>query len=117
MRAEFPPIDQSKPASAIERKRAALFRETPLETCERWVLGTAWALRPKRIAALVPLTRAYIDHLFQGSDSLPDAGALGDACELVGIAGDLSPHTLMDAYARGLFSPRSFRPGEMILAG
>lgn len=109
-RAEFPPIDQPKPARAIDRKRADLFRETPLETCERWVLGTAWALRPKRIAALVPLTRACIAHLFQGSHDLPHAGALGDACELVGIAGDLSPHTLMDAYASGLFPHGHFGP-------
>ncbi len=110
MRAEFPPIDQPKPGRAIDRKRAALFRETPLETCERWALGTAWALRPKRIGALVPLTRAYIAHLVGGSDDLPDAGALSDTCELAGIAGDLSPHTLMDAYARGLFPHGHFGP-------
>lgn len=78
-------------------KRAVLFRETPLETCERWILGTAWALRPKRIGALVPLTRAYIAHLTGKNRGLPDAAALGGTCELAGVADDLSPPTLMKA--------------------
>lgn len=91
-------------------KRAALFRETPLETCERWVLGTAWALRPKRITALVPLTRAYIAHLTGRDRGLPDVDTFGESCELAGIANNLSPSTLMEAYAHGLFPHGHFGP-------
>ena len=87
----------------VEERRAALFHETPLEVCERWVLGTAWALKPSRIRNLVPLTRAFFAHLFGLTDGLPDAGSLGEGRECAGIADNLSAQTLMKAYAKGLF--------------
>lgn len=109
-RGEFAPFDGRPGFRGTSDKRAALFRETPLETCARWILGTAWALRPKRIGALVPLTRAYIAHLTGKNRGLPDATALGETCELAGIAGELSPPALMKAYARGLFPHGHFGP-------
>jgi len=74
------------------------------------MLGTAWALRPKRIGALVPLARAYLGHLTGSNHDMPDAGALDETCELAGIARDLSSSTLMKAYARGLFPHGHFGP-------
>lgn len=109
-RARFTPFDAPKPRDPIAERRAAMFRETPVETCERVVLGTAWALRPKRIRALVPLTRAYVAHLVNGSADLPKPDALGPDCELAGIAGDLSSSTLMQAYGLGLFPHGHFGP-------
>jgi leucyl/phenylalanyl-tRNA---protein transferase len=109
-RGDFASFDGGSAMRGKEDVRAALFRETPLETCERWMLGTAWALRPKRIAALVPLTRAYLAHLTGGARDLPDANALPKTCELAGIARDLSSPTLMEAYARGLFPHGHFGP-------
>lgn len=109
-RGTFVAFDAQAQSSGTTDKRTALFRETPLEACERWLLGTAWALRPKRIEALVPLARAYIAHLIGRSRGLPDASALGETCELAGIADDLSPPTLMQAYARGLFPHGHFGP-------
>ena len=104
------PFDARTAPLKKEDKRAALFRETPFETCERVVLGTAWALRPKRIAVLAPLSRLWIAHLFGGSRAVPRADALTEDSELAGIAGDLSVPTLMRAYANGLFPHGHFGP-------
>jgi leucyl/phenylalanyl-tRNA--protein transferase len=92
-----------------EDRRAALFRETLPETCERVLLGTAWALRPKRIANLVPLARLWISDLVQGGGALPETEALGEI-ELAGFARDLSVPTLLAAYRRGLFPHGHFGP-------
>ena len=43
------PADDSSPSPPtpeVQARRAALFRETPAETFERCLLGTAWALKP-----------------------------------------------------------------------
>lgn len=84
-------------------RRAALFRETPTAALRRWVLGIAWVLRPKRIANLVPIARVSLNHPFQPSRNLPATDTLSDDAEIVGLATDLSPDVLMEAYARGLF--------------
>lgn len=91
-------------------KRSVLFRETPLEACERIALGTAWALRPRRIGRLAPLTRMWLADLLSGESHLPDPDMLGDTSELAGIARDLSVPTLLEAYRRGLFPHGHFGP-------
>ncbi|TFG85704.1 MAG: leucyl/phenylalanyl-tRNA--protein transferase [Hyphomicrobiales bacterium] len=106
-RGRFTSFDK-RPARGDER--AALFRETPLELCERVTLGTAWALRPKRIGVLVPLARMWVAHLLGARATLPDADAVSGTCELAGIASDLSPPMLMEAYASGLFPHGHFGP-------
>lgn len=108
------PLDGTPTRGGVEDKRAALFRETPSEICGRWVLGTAWALKPARIGAFVPLVRACFAHLFGLARGLPDAGALSERCELAGIADDLSPQTLMKAYASGLFPHGHFGPEKWL---
>ncbi len=80
-----------------------LFRETPLQTCERLVLGTAWALKPSRVRTLAPLARMWLAGLVTSNRTLPDASALSDSRELAGITPDLSVPTLLAAYRRGLF--------------
>ncbi|MEM7397404.1 MAG: leucyl/phenylalanyl-tRNA--protein transferase [Pseudomonadota bacterium] len=84
-------------------RRAALFRETPWAALRRYVLGVAWTLRPKRISRLIPIARVSIAHLMHPSRPLPDTRALAPHAEIVGVATDLTPATLMQAYARGLF--------------
>ncbi|WP_158008310.1 leucyl/phenylalanyl-tRNA--protein transferase [Methyloceanibacter methanicus] len=91
-------------------RRAALFRETPLAVVRRWFVGTAWALRPKRIAMLLPVARVTFAHLLNPSRALPDTAALAPDAEIAGLITDLSPATLMDAYARGLFPHGHIRP-------
>lgn len=86
-----------------EDKRTALFRERPLEICERVALGTAWALKPKRLGNLAPLARMWFADLLTGKGKLPDVEAISETSELAGIARDLSVPSLLEAYRRGLF--------------
>lgn len=98
-------------ADCVAHRRAALFRETPLETLERWVLGTAWALKGNRIAGLPPLTRMWLADFVSPRRSLPDPNASLDAPRgLCGMVHDLSVPTLVEAYGRGLFTFAHFGP-------
>jgi len=92
------------PNAPLAARRAALFRETPAETLERWTLGTAWNLKPARIAGLPPLLRTVFSDLIRPRDGLPDPEqALRAPAGLCGIARDLSVPTVVKAYERGLF--------------
>ena len=85
-------------------RRAELFRETPLEWCERHVLGAVWALKPARIAGLPYLARMVAADLLAGSRDLPDPeAALELPYGLAGICHDLSVPTLIEAHRRGLY--------------
>ncbi len=104
-----PILPASSPAASVTGgdtagvRRAALFRETPLQTCERIVLGTAWALKPSRLGALGPLAQMWLAGLVTPRRGLPDGRALSERTELAGIASDLSVPTLLAAYRQGLF--------------
>ncbi len=85
-------------------RRAALFRESPLATAERWTLGLARALMPNRIAGLPGLARLCFDEFLAPDYALPDPErALANPPGLAGIVHDLSLPTLLAAYRRGLF--------------
>lgn len=90
-------------------RRAALFRQTHATALYRWAIGTAWALRPKRIAGLITTARVTLAHYLHPSRGLPDPTTLGADEELVGLATDLSPGVLKEAYLRGL-SPAGHLP-------
>jgi leucyl/phenylalanyl-tRNA--protein transferase len=102
------------PPDSLQRRRDALFRETPAEMLQRIVLGTIWSLQPKRIDRLLPLARLSIAHVFEPDDALPDLTKTPDAGELVGIADDLSVTMLAEAYARGLFPHAHFGPTKWL---
>jgi leucyl/phenylalanyl-tRNA---protein transferase len=92
-------------------RRAELFRETPLETLERWALGTAWALKPGRIGGLPGLTRVWLTDLVAPRRGLPDPEqTLEQPRGLCGMVHDLSVPTLTEAYRRGLFTFAHFGP-------
>lgn len=92
------------PASGREDRRAALFRESFPATLERWALGLAWALTPKRAAGLPGLLRMSFDELLAPDFALPDPDrALAQPPGLAGIVHDLSLPTLLSAYRRGLY--------------
>jgi len=95
-------------------RRDALFRETPLATVQRMVLGTAWSLQPKRMDRLLPLIRLYTAHLLGSDDRLPDLANTPEVGELVGIADDLSVATLAEAYTRGIFPHAHFGPTKWL---
>lgn len=91
-------LPQAGPAG----RRAALFRETTLETVERVALGAAWALKPPRHKMLPALTRLWLTDLMAPDHALPDPEAdLHDG--LTGIVHDLSVPTLVAASERGLY--------------
>ena len=87
-----------------------LFHETALETFKRWVLGTAWALRPSCIRPAC--ARPHVD--LRTDDAGPRATASRDALDnppgLCGIVHDLSVETLVEAHRRGLYTFAHFGP-------
>jgi leucyl/phenylalanyl-tRNA--protein transferase len=96
--------------SGIASRREALFRETKLDVVRRVALGTAWALRPKRLGHLLPLARLYAADLMAPQAGLPDPNIPPSQAEFAGIARDLDPVTLIAAYRRGLFPKTHFGP-------
>jgi leucyl/phenylalanyl-tRNA--protein transferase len=91
-------------ASGRAARRAALFRESPLETIERWVLGVAWGLMPERIGGLLDLAKLCFEELLAPDYALPDPQrAFDQPPGLVGIVHELSLPTLLAAYRRGLY--------------
>ena len=68
-------VDISSPSivpAPTDDRRAALFRETPLDRLERWVLGIAWALKPGRIGGLPALGRLWLADRIAPDERLPD---------------------------------------------
>jgi leucyl/phenylalanyl-tRNA--protein transferase len=94
----------SAPTGAPAGRRAAMFRESILDTAERWTLGLAWALTPKRISGLPGLSKLCFDELLAPDYALPDPErALGNPPGLAGIVHDFTLPTLLAAYRRGLY--------------
>ena len=54
--------------------------------------------------------------LLEPDQTLPDLRTMPEAGELVGIATDLSPATLLRAYTKGLFPAQPFRSTQMAVA-
>jgi leucyl/phenylalanyl-tRNA--protein transferase len=85
-------------------RRAALFRESPVATLERWALGYAWGLAPKRIGGVPNLAKLCFEEFLAPDYALPDpAQALDKPAGLAGIAHDFSTATLLAAFRRGLY--------------
>jgi leucyl/phenylalanyl-tRNA--protein transferase len=85
-------------------RRTALFREGPMEKAERWTLGLAWALAPKRVGGVPNLLRMCFDEFLAPDYALPDPErALGRPEGLAGIVHEFTPETIMAAYRRGLY--------------
>jgi leucyl/phenylalanyl-tRNA--protein transferase len=85
-------------------RRSQLFRETPFATLERFTLGTAWAMTPKRIGGLPGMARMLARDLVARGHALPDPErAFASPPGLAGVVHDLSVPTLVTAYSRGLY--------------
>jgi leucyl/phenylalanyl-tRNA--protein transferase len=94
----------SAPAGASADRRAALFRESLSAMAERWALGLAWALSPKRMRGLPKLLRLCFDEFLAPDYALPDPErALDQPYGLAGIVHDFTLPTLLAAYRRGLY--------------
>jgi leucyl/phenylalanyl-tRNA---protein transferase len=85
-------------------RRAALFRDDLLNIAERWTLGLAWALTPKRIGGVPGLARLCFDEFLAPDYALPDPEHALDAPPgLAGLVHDFTLPTLLAAYRRGLY--------------
>ena len=71
---------------------------------ERWTLGLAWALTPKRIRGVPNIVRLCSRELLAPDFALPDPErALNQPPGLAGIVHDFTLPTLLAAYRRGLY--------------
>lgn len=91
-------------ASHGDHRRDTLFRETMVEAAERWALGLAWSLTPKRITGVPALLRMCARETLAADYALPDPErALAQPAGLAGIVHDLTLPKLIEAYRRGLY--------------
>jgi leucyl/phenylalanyl-tRNA--protein transferase len=96
-------VDRMIDAPTADR-RAQLFREGPVEMFERFILGSAWALKPERIGGLPHVAAMLAHDALARHDALPDPEqALASPPGLAGVVHDLSVSTLVAAYSHGLF--------------
>lgn len=82
------------------------FAETVSQRLRRWVLGSAYALAPKRIALMPQLIVLSIAHFFSAGalrKLLPEHPRYYSKRGLVGISDDLSVNALIANYKRGIF--------------
>lgn len=82
------------------------FRETLAARLRRWVLGSAYALQPKRIALMPRLTLMTLAHIFglaEAESRIPEHPAHYGKHGLIGISQDLGVDHLIAAYRRGIF--------------
>ena len=94
--------------SARRRRRSALLEQSLTNLFVRALNGAVHMCHPRRIAALPGLIDFAFREWLVGAATLPDPeNALARPDGLCGLAGDVSAHTLLDAYARGL-SARGF---------
>ena len=94
------PVARSGRAGA----RARLFHESLAGMAERWALGLAWALSPKRIRGVPNLLGLCIREWLAPDYAQPDPErALDQPPGLAGIVHDLTLPTLLAAYRRGLY--------------
>jgi leucyl/phenylalanyl-tRNA--protein transferase len=94
----------SAPAGRPSDRRARLFRESLGDIAERWTLGLAWALSPKRIAGVPNLARLCFDEFLAPDYALPDPErALDEPPGLAGIVHDFTQASILAAYRRGLY--------------
>ena len=98
---------------AARIRREEMFRENAVEKLERWALGTAWALKPQRIAGVPGVVGAVLADFLEPSRELPDPEkTLDQPPGLCGVAHDLAVPTLLEAYRRGLFAFAHLGPSK-----
>lgn len=98
------PLEFSARNSPADR-RAALFRESPLDVAERWALAAMRVLKPSRLGAIPGFAKVYVEEFLAPNYALPDPDrALNNPPGLAGLVhGDLTLERLLSAYRRGLY--------------
>jgi leucyl/phenylalanyl-tRNA--protein transferase len=103
-------IEASKPEIALRSPASAKpepnFTESLSRRLKRWVLGTAYALMPKRLGLLPRLLLLSVAHLLAPEaerERLPQDPTYYGKRGLVGISNDLSVEALLANYRAGYF--------------
>jgi leucyl/phenylalanyl-tRNA--protein transferase len=105
------PMTFAAPDAATPNRRAALFRESLTDMGERWALGLAWAVSPKRIGGIPNLARLCFDEFLAPDYALPDPElALDNPAGLAGIVHEFTPEIILAAYRRGLYPHAHIAP-------
>ncbi len=99
-------VEADAPVSQAERKRrrAELLRESAARTFTRFCADLNHALRPRALVGLPGTLDFMVREKSIGAARLPDARHSRQVPDgLAGLAPDLSPDAVLDAYSRGLF--------------
>ncbi len=108
---EIPIRGQMAAQRTAHSTRSRLFRETPSETALRWIMGTAYAGHPKRVANLPALLWLTLADLARGGTIVPDPDAThAHPDTFAGVARDISPETILAAARLGFFPWCHFGP-------
>jgi len=91
---------------------APVFQEPLSARCRRWLLGSAYALQPKRFHLMPRVTALTIANMFHGKSvqQLLRENSLYGEEGLLGISDDLSVEAISDAYSVGAFPFCHLRP-------
>ncbi len=80
------------------------FRETPKAKLLRWLMGTAYALHPKRIREVPALLIAVAADICRGGTKLPSEATIrSHPNTFAGVCRDLTPDRVVAAARRGFF--------------
>jgi leucyl/phenylalanyl-tRNA--protein transferase len=94
--------EEGNESPAARRRR--LFRETAKARLLRWLMGTAYAIHPKRIAELPFLIWHTASDVVRGGTRLPSgAGERGVPDTFAGVCRDITPERIIAAARRGYF--------------
>lgn len=87
-----------------DTRRRRLFRETPKEKLLRWLMGTAYACHPKRVADLPFLWWGMLADVARGGTAMPSAARTRARPDtFAGICRDISPEKILAAARQGYF--------------
>jgi leucyl/phenylalanyl-tRNA--protein transferase len=105
-------VGAREPAPATtKRRRDAIFQESWKSLARRWLFGTAFALKPSRIASVPYLLWYAAVDVLGGGTRVPDpARARPRPDSFGGICRDLSPETILAAARIGFFPWSHFGP-------
>jgi leucyl/phenylalanyl-tRNA--protein transferase len=93
---------QAAPRFVDSMAEKPLFRENWPDRLRRWALGSAYALKPKRIGLLPRITAMTVGQVLSPG-KLPEKPVYHSWRGLVGVSDDLSVESLLHNYGRGLF--------------
>jgi leucyl/phenylalanyl-tRNA---protein transferase len=102
--ASFLEIIAEEGDTSRQAARRRLFRETPSAKLLRWLMGSAYALQPKRIADAPMLLWEMAQDVSRGGTRLPSAATCHPRPDtFAGVCRELTPERIIAAARRGYF--------------